>query len=73
MGIMIVVQRRPFIKRWMHKLFDCPTFWKKPSFVCPICGKKYRCYWDGHDSYGFINVCNTCVKVTDVLEKLEES
>ncbi len=49
-------------KRWYHKLFKCPTFWKlKSSFTCPKCGEKYRCYWDGNDIAGVgIDYCNSC-------------
>jgi hypothetical protein len=49
-------------KKLIHYLFHCPTFWRfKPFFTCPDCGKKYRCYWDGHDcSCGTINLCKKC-------------
>ena len=61
MGIVISIKRKSFLKRWEHKLFSCPTFWKwKQKFTCPKCGKKYRCYWDGHDEQGWINLCNKC-------------
>ena len=55
---------RKWIDGWYHKLCKCPTFWKlKPSFTCPKCGKKYRCYWDGNDIVGVgTDYCNTCVK-----------
>ena len=55
---------KKWIDGWYHKLFKCPTFWKlKPSYTCPECGKKYRCYWDGNDIWGVgIDYCNTCVK-----------
>ncbi len=55
---------KEWIDRWYHKLCKCPTFWKlKPSFTCPKCGKKYRCYWDGNDIVGVgTDYCNTCVK-----------
>ncbi len=51
-----------FWKGVYHKLFECPTFWQiKPSFKCPGCGKKYRCYWDGNDVAGHgRDYCNTC-------------
>jgi transcription elongation factor Elf1 len=67
MGIVMGIKRESFIKHWIHKLFQCPTFWKlKASFTCPECGKKYRCYWDGNDvaNHG-INYCDKCA------EKLE--
>ncbi len=64
--------------RIIHKLFYCPTFWQmKPSFKCPCCGKKYRCYWDGNDvKYVGIDLCNNCAKgaeyaVNQNLDKLE--
>jgi len=52
------------LKRWYHKIFKCPSFWKlKPSFQCPLCGRKYRCYWDGNDIKGVgINICKRCEK-----------
>lgn len=44
-----------------HYLFECPTFWRiEPAFECPQCGSKYRCYWDGNDIGGKINICNKC-------------
>lgn len=53
---------RSFVQRWLHYLFECPTFWKwERTFTCPDCGKKYRCYWDGNDINGKIHVCNRCV------------
>lgn len=56
--------KKNILKRWRHKLFKCPTFWKlKTSFECPLCGRKYRCYWDGHDIADVgIDVCNRCEK-----------
>jgi len=52
---------KQLIRSWSHKLFQCPTFWRlKPAFKCPICGKQYRCYWDGHDEAGYINLCTSC-------------
>jgi len=58
------IKRKSFLKRWHHKLFKCPTFWQRnPSFTCPSCGGKYRCYWDGNDIAGHgINYCNDCAK-----------
>ena len=53
----------PIYKKVYHYLFKCPTFWKiKPAFKCPLCRKKYRCYWDGNDDFGIINICDECVK-----------
>jgi len=55
-------------KKIYHYLFKCPTFWEiKPHFQCPDCGKRYRCYWDGHDTNGKVDVCNKC---NDKYEKL---
>jgi len=37
-------------KKFIHRLFKCPTFWSiRPYFTCPDCKKTYRCYWDGND------------------------
>lgn len=50
-------------KRWNHKLFHCWSFWKlRRRYECPICGHRYRCYWDGNDTHGMIDVCNKCAK-----------
>ncbi len=56
------IKQKPFIKRWLHKLLDCPTFWQiRAAFTCPGCGKKYRCYWDGNDVSGHgTDYCNKC-------------
>lgn len=69
MGIVITMQPyKTFIKRWTHKLFECPTFWKylfnsKKGFRCPTCNKRYLCYWDGNDVAGHgIDYCNKCAK-----------
>lgn len=52
-----------WFSRWRHLLFHCPTFWRlKPAFSCPICGESYRCYWDGGDIGGEINVCCRCAE-----------
>ena len=63
---------KKFFKRWKHKLFECPTFWKSlwrnmtfrnASFSCPRCHKHYHCYWDGNDVTGHgIDYCNKCAK-----------
>ena len=59
------------VKRWHHKLFKCPTFWElKPHFICPHCGKKYRCYWDGNDIAGLgIDYCNKCARLLERIKK----
>ena len=67
MGIVINVKRKPLLKRIIHKLFFCPTFWRlKPRFQCPRCGKKYRCFWDGNDIEGHgTDYCNKCAKILE--------
>lgn len=62
MGMVMTITRRwTVLSKLKHYLFDCPTFWRrKPAFQCPHCGKKYRCYWDGNDCGGKINVCHAC-------------
>ena len=59
-----IANNKNLVRRIIHKLFQCPTFWiRKPRFECPICGEKYRCYWDGNDIDGHgINICNKCAK-----------
>ena len=60
------IPQKPFLKRWEHKLFHCPTFWKmlfglKKKYSCPRCNATYLCYWDGNDVTGHgTNFCNTC-------------
>ena len=51
-------------RKIIHYLFKCPTFWRwNPAFTCPICNKKYRCYFDGCDIAGHgINICLSCGK-----------
>jgi hypothetical protein len=57
---------RKRIKRLWHLLFECPTFWSfTPKFTCPVCHKQYRCYWDGNDIAGMIDVCNKCAVSID--------
>lgn len=59
----VVEMSLPLRGKLKHRLFSCPSFWKfKKQFHCPICGKGYRCYWDGNDFNGLINVCNKCAK-----------
>lgn len=62
--VVVSIKKKSFLRRWRHKLFSCPTFWKsKPAFTCPKCGKKCRCYWDGNDVEGYgINYCDKCAK-----------
>jgi hypothetical protein len=62
-GTLIITDNKTLAQRVWHYLFKCPSFWSiKPKFKCPICGKKYRCYWDGHDTHGKINVCGKCAE-----------
>lgn len=68
----IVIEMQPFKtwqKKWIHKLFKCPTFYKsiwntflksKPYYRCPQCGKALHCYWDGNDTNKGINYCDEC-------------
>ena len=70
MGIVVSMQsHKTFIKRWNHKLFGCPTFWKsiwstfwksKPYYRCAECDKPLHCYWDGNDTKKGIDFCNDC-------------
>ena len=54
-------KRESIFYRIYHYLFKCPTFWRRKStFKCPICGKKYRYYWNGNDNHGFIDICSSC-------------
>ena len=59
---------REFFKRWLHKLFQCPTFWEiKYHFHCPECGKGYRCYWEGNDVLGVgIDFCDDCAETIEL-------
>lgn len=69
----VVEMSLPLKGRWKHKLFHCPTFWKfKKSFHCPICGDGYRCYWDGNDYGGQIDVCRNCA-TTELAQQLLET
>jgi hypothetical protein len=61
----ISIPRKPFLQRLRHYLFDCPTFWQwSRAFMCPLCGSKYRCYWDGNDSDcgAGMSLCVKCSK-----------
>lgn len=64
MGMVMTITRHwTVLSKLKHYLFECPTFWRrKPAFQCPHCGKKYRCYWDGNDCGGKINVCHECAE-----------
>ena len=59
------------IKRLVHKLFKCPTFWRvEPAFQCPSCDKKYRCYWDGNDVAGVgKDYCDKCAGALEARAK----
>jgi len=69
MGMVLTITKRWTVaSKIKHYLFECPTFWKlKPSFQCPQCGHKYRCYWDGNDVGGKINICRKCTDEFDLL------
>ena len=68
----VVVEMQPYktwLKKWKHKLFGCPTFWKsiwntfwksKSFYRCPSCNKPMHCYWDGNDTKKGINLCDPC-------------
>ena len=60
----LTIKQKPFFKRWAHKLFHCPTFWKiKWAWCCTQCGKGHKCYWDGNDINGHgTDICNKCAK-----------
>lgn len=67
MGVVVqMTSGRSWLGQWWHKLTACPTFWK--SFFrsstrrCPQCKRKIRCYWDGNDCHGMIDVCEKCAK-----------
>lgn len=71
MGIVITIKnKKSWAGKWIHKLFQCPTFWKsnwntlwraKPFYRCPVCSKVMHCYWDGNDVTGKgIDLCNKC-------------
>lgn len=71
MGIVVKIEQKPLFKRWIHKLFKCPTFWSskwntliksKPFYRCSQCKKAMHCYWDGNDTDKGINFCNNCAK-----------
>lgn len=51
------------IKRLLHKLFFCPTFWTwRPAYRCSSCGTGFRCYQDGHDcKCGAVDLCRHCI------------
>ena len=67
-----IITAEPFkskYKKWKHKLFKCPTFWKsiwntliksKPFYRCPQCDKAMHCYWDGNDTNKGIDFCDNC-------------
>ena len=58
-----ITMKRTRLQRWWHYLFHCPSFWRlRPAFTCPLCGAKYRCYWDGHDEGGYVHLCGDCAR-----------
>ena len=69
MGMVVEIKSKTLIKQWIHKLFNCPTFWKslwttfwksEPYYKCPKCKKDLHCYWDGNDTKEGIDFCNEC-------------
>jgi hypothetical protein len=67
--IMTMDPHKTWQKKWTHKLFSCPTFWKsiwtnfwwsKPYYRCKECNKPLHCYWDGNDTKKGIDLCNDC-------------
>jgi hypothetical protein len=57
------------VKKWVHKIFKCPSFWKsvwntitksEPFYRCPECNKAMHCYWDGNDTSKGIDFCDKC-------------
>ena len=64
------------MRYWLHKLFNCPTFWqyvflRKPAFTCRACKRPCSCYWDGSDMQGIgVNICNGCAKRVSRLEDI---
>ena len=65
----VTTVKTSLFRRWKHKLFECPTFWSvKPKFKCPLCGTTYRCYWDGNDAGGHINLCDPCANTIEAAE-----
>jgi len=60
-GVFTITRRWTVLTKLWHYAFKCPTFWRrKPAFECPSCLAKYRCYWDGNDIGGRINICKKC-------------
>jgi hypothetical protein len=59
--VLEITRKFTLLGKMRHYLFECPTFWRrKPAFQCPVCEATYRCYWDGNDVGGKINVCKKC-------------
>lgn len=68
--VMTISPKWSLAKKIKHYLFECPTFWQiKPAFTCPDCGATYRCYWDGNDAGGKINLCNKCAAKYEAKEQ----
>jgi hypothetical protein len=71
MGFVMEISGPKGLKKIVHKLFQCPTFWKsvwnnfwkdRPYIRCPSCQKPIHCYWDGNDNSQGIDYCNKCDK-----------
>lgn len=69
MSIILSFPKKTFVKRWIHKLFQCPTFWQsifktilfsQPFIRCNECGKAIHCYWDGNDTNKGVDFCDDC-------------
>lgn len=70
MGFVVEMSGPKGWRRLRHLLFECPSFWQwRRAFSCPLCGKKYRCYWDGGDANGHINLCRECYPQQAALER----
>jgi hypothetical protein len=70
---MLHLKRRNLMITWKkvkHLLFHCHTFWQwKRAYKCPVCGKRYRCYWDGNDVVDWgTDICADCYKKIDAGE-----
>ncbi len=70
MGFVVPIKKKSYFRMIVHKLFNCPSFWKslwtwfwisKPFYRCIGCNKALHCYWDGNDIAGYgIDYCNKC-------------
>ena len=67
MGVVVTFKRKPFLKHWFHKLFECGTYWNPRTWYhCTRCSKTLKCYWDGNDVTGHgIDFCDKCAAVLE--------